>query len=97
MLNTKSQSLSTFTNLFRLPPPGYTLPASNILHKLTHQPLWKHASGLPPPLHKLNLKFHMIITTTHQHPLETAHATIASYRDIALSIDSDGQLRLQPQ
>lgn len=39
----------------------------------------------------------MIITTTHQHPLETAHATIASYRNIALSIDSDGQLRLQPQ
>jgi len=39
----------------------------------------------------------MIITTTHQHPLETAHATIASYRDIALSIDSGGQLRLQPQ
>ncbi|SCZ30839.1 MULTISPECIES: HAD family hydrolase [Pseudomonas] len=39
----------------------------------------------------------MIITTTHQHPLETTHATIASYRDIALSIDSDGQLRLQPQ
>ncbi|WP_085687474.1 MULTISPECIES: HAD family hydrolase [unclassified Pseudomonas] len=39
----------------------------------------------------------MIITTTHQHPLETAHATIASYHDIALSIDSDGQLRLQPQ
>lgn len=39
----------------------------------------------------------MIITTTHQHPLETAHATIASYRDVALSIDSDGQLHLQPQ
>lgn len=39
----------------------------------------------------------MIITTTHQHPLETTHATIASYRDIALSIDSDGQLRLQRQ
>lgn len=40
MINTKSQSLSTFTDLFRLPPPEYTLPASNILHKLTHQP-WK--------------------------------------------------------
>lgn len=39
MINTKSQSLSTFTDLFRLPPPEYTLPASNILHKLTHQPL----------------------------------------------------------
>lgn len=72
MLNTKSQSLSTFTNLFRLPPPGYTHPASNILHKLTHQPLWKHASGLPPPLHKLNLKFHMIITTTHSHVFSVA-------------------------
>ncbi|MGY2440490.1 HAD-IA family hydrolase [Pseudomonas sp. SDO52101_S400] len=39
----------------------------------------------------------MIITATHQHPIETPHATIASYRDIALSIDSNGQLRLQPQ
>ncbi|WP_192561549.1 HAD family hydrolase [Pseudomonas gozinkensis] len=39
----------------------------------------------------------MIITTTHQHPLETAHATISSYRDIVLIIESDGQLRLQPQ
>ncbi|UQS16914.1 HAD family hydrolase [Pseudomonas sp. HS6] len=38
----------------------------------------------------------MIITATHQHPIETPHATIASYFDIALSIDSDGQLRLQP-
>ena len=57
MINTKFQSLSTFTNLFRLPPPGYTLPASNILHKLTHQPLWKHASGLPPPYTNSTLNF----------------------------------------
>jgi len=39
----------------------------------------------------------MIITSTHQHPIETPHATIASYREVALRIDSDGQLRLQPQ
>ncbi|WP_367253813.1 HAD-IA family hydrolase [Pseudomonas sp. stari2] len=39
----------------------------------------------------------MIITATHQHPIETSHATIASYRDVALSIDNNGQLRLQPQ
>ncbi len=38
----------------------------------------------------------MIITATHQHPIETSHATIASYRDVALSIDNNGQLRLQP-
>jgi sugar-phosphatase len=37
----------------------------------------------------------MIITTTHQHPLETAHATLASYAAISVKIDSDGQLHLQ--
>ncbi|TFH80670.1 MULTISPECIES: HAD family hydrolase [Pseudomonas] len=39
----------------------------------------------------------MVITSTHQHPIEAPHATIASYREVALSIDSDGLLRLQPQ
>ncbi|MFJ2464423.1 HAD family hydrolase [Pseudomonas sp. NPDC087615] len=37
----------------------------------------------------------MIITTTHQHPLETAHATLASYEAISVKVDSDGQLRLR--
>jgi sugar-phosphatase len=37
----------------------------------------------------------MIITTTHQHPLETEHATLASYDAIRLQIDNDG-LHLQP-
>jgi sugar-phosphatase len=36
----------------------------------------------------------MIITTTHQHPLETAHATLAGYADIRVAVDSDG-LHLQ--
>ena len=36
----------------------------------------------------------MIITTTHQHPLETPHATLASYDAISVSVDSDGLLRL---
>lgn len=36
----------------------------------------------------------MIITTTHQHPLETAHATLASYDAISVSVDSDRLLRL---
>jgi sugar-phosphatase len=36
----------------------------------------------------------MIITTTHQHPLETAHATLASYADIRVAVDSNG-LHLQ--
>lgn len=37
----------------------------------------------------------MIITTTHQHPLETAHATLASYADIRVAVDSNGLLHLQ--
>lgn len=37
----------------------------------------------------------MIITTTHQHPLETEHATLASYDAIRVQIDNDG-LHLQP-
>ncbi|WP_426205351.1 HAD family hydrolase [Pseudomonas sp. TWP3-1] len=38
----------------------------------------------------------MIITATHQHPIETPHATIASYNAITLNIASDGLLHLQP-
>lgn len=38
----------------------------------------------------------MIITTTHQHPLQTSHATLASYADISVKIDNDGKLHLQP-
>jgi sugar-phosphatase len=37
----------------------------------------------------------MIITTTHQHPLDTEHTTLASYDAIRLQIDNDG-LHLQP-
>ncbi len=36
----------------------------------------------------------MIITTTHQHPVETAHATLASYAAVSVKVDSNG-LHLQ--
>lgn len=36
----------------------------------------------------------MIITTTHQHPIETAHATLASYDAISVRVGADGLLRL---
>lgn len=36
----------------------------------------------------------MIITTTHQHPIETAHATLASYDAIGVRVDGDGFLYL---
>ncbi|RBJ64849.1 HAD family hydrolase, partial [Pseudomonas sp. MWU12-2534b] len=37
----------------------------------------------------------MIVTTTHQHPLETRHATLDSYEPLSVAVDSDGQLHLQ--
>ncbi|MDH2078586.1 HAD-IA family hydrolase [Pseudomonas atacamensis] len=36
----------------------------------------------------------MIITTTHQHPIETAHSTLASYDAIGVRVGADGLLRL---
>jgi len=36
----------------------------------------------------------MIITTTHQHPLETSHATLAGYAEVSVNIDNTGQLHL---
>jgi len=37
----------------------------------------------------------VIVTTTHQHPLETLHATIDSYESLSVTVDSQGQLHLQ--
>ncbi|MDX9674117.1 MULTISPECIES: HAD-IA family hydrolase [unclassified Pseudomonas] len=37
----------------------------------------------------------MIITTTHQHPLETTHATLDSYESLSITVDGKGQLHLQ--
>lgn len=37
----------------------------------------------------------VIITTTHQHPLHTAHVTLASYDAVQVNVDSAGKLRLQ--
>jgi len=37
----------------------------------------------------------MIITTTHQHLLETRHATTDSYESLSVTVDSQNQLHLQ--
>jgi sugar-phosphatase len=37
----------------------------------------------------------MIITTTHQHALETRHATLDTYADVRAEVDGDGKLYLQ--
>lgn len=37
----------------------------------------------------------VIITTTHQHPLHTTHATLAGYDAVQVNVDSAGKLCLQ--
>lgn len=36
----------------------------------------------------------LIITSTHEHPIETPHATMASYESVTCSANGDGQIRL---
>ncbi|WP_095187496.1 HAD-IA family hydrolase [Pseudomonas sp. Irchel 3E19] len=36
----------------------------------------------------------LIVTTTHQHPLDTPHATLASYDGLGVRVDGEGQLHL---
>lgn len=38
----------------------------------------------------------LIITSTHGHPIETPHATMADYDSVTVQLDPDGQLRLLP-
>jgi sugar-phosphatase len=37
----------------------------------------------------------VIITETHEHPIQTAHATLAGYQSVTLSVDPDHHLRLK--
>ncbi|MBK5351127.1 HAD-IA family hydrolase [Pseudomonas sp. TH41] len=36
----------------------------------------------------------LIITSTHDHPIETSHATLASYDSVACRVDGDGRIWL---
>lgn len=37
----------------------------------------------------------IVVTATHDHPLQTPHATLASYELVITLVDSDGDIRLQ--
>jgi sugar-phosphatase len=36
----------------------------------------------------------LIITSTHEHPIETSHATLASYDSVSIQLDPCGHIRL---
>lgn len=37
----------------------------------------------------------IVVTATHDHPLQTPHATLASYESVVAHVDPDGDIRLQ--
>ncbi|KAA0983651.1 HAD-IA family hydrolase [Pseudomonas sp. ANT_J12] len=37
----------------------------------------------------------LVMTSTHEHPIETPHATMADYDSVEVRADSDGRIRLQ--
>lgn len=38
----------------------------------------------------------VVITSTHPHPIQTPHATLASYDSVSVETDPDGRIRLNP-
>jgi mannitol-1-/sugar-/sorbitol-6-phosphatase len=39
----------------------------------------------------------MVITATHQHPMQTAHPTLADYSQVAVRVEADGRLAILPR
>ncbi|MFJ7106197.1 HAD-IA family hydrolase [Pseudomonas sp. NPDC098740] len=39
----------------------------------------------------------IVVTATHDHPLRTPHATLASYESVGSRVEADGLLRLEPR
>ncbi|MNJ05802.1 hypothetical protein D3C73_1673740 [compost metagenome] len=37
----------------------------------------------------------VIVTATHEQPIETAHGTLVGYDRVVASVDADGLIRLQ--
>jgi len=38
----------------------------------------------------------MIVTATHEQPIDTPHATLAGYDLVRVEVDADSLIRLQP-
>ncbi|MHC8299180.1 HAD-IA family hydrolase [Pseudomonas sp. ZS1P83] len=39
----------------------------------------------------------IVVTSTHDHPLQTPHATLASYESVGSRVEAEGLLRLEPR
>ncbi|VVM40925.1 Hexitol phosphatase A [Pseudomonas fluorescens] len=74
-------------------PAGYRLAAQRLGVEVTDCLIFEDATvGIQAAeAAKADL---LIITSTHAHPLETAHATLASYESVSAAVDPSGHLLL---
>lgn len=74
-------------------PAGYQLAAERLGVKVTECLIFEDATVGIQAAEAAGADL-LIITSTHLHPLETAHATLASYAAVSATVDGDGYLRL---
>ena len=76
-------------------PAGYLLAAKRLGFDVTDCLIFEDASvGIQAAeASGANL---VVITSTHPHPIQTPHATLASYDSVSVETDPDGRIRLNP-
>lgn len=76
-------------------PAGYTLAAQRLGVQIADCLIFEDASVGIQAAEASGADL-VIITSTHAHPLETLHATLADYALVSTAMDPDGHLRLTP-
>lgn len=76
-------------------PAGYLLAAKRLGFDVTDCLIFEDASvGIQAA--EASRADLVVITSTHPHPIQTPHATLASYDAVRVETDADGRIRLNP-
>lgn len=76
-------------------PAGYLLAAQHLGFDVTDCLIFEDASVGIQAAEASGADL-VVITSTHPHPIQTPHATLASYDSVSVETDSDGRIRLKP-
>ena len=76
-------------------PAGYLLAAKRLGFDVTDCLIFEDASVGIQAAEASGADL-VVITSTHPHPIQTPHATLASYDSVSAETDPDGRIRLNP-
>ena len=76
-------------------PAGYLLAAQRLGFDVTDCLIFEDASVGIQAAEASGADL-LVITSTHPHPIQTPHATLASYDSVSVETDPDGRIRLNP-